>query len=237
MQKTVSIIIPLYNHGRSITACVESIRRQSYPVHEIIVVDDGSTDNGADVVRGLEGVTLIQQTNQGAPAARNRGFEVATGEYILFSDADVFMRPHMIETLAGALDAHPEVGFAYSGFYFGRKKFRGLPFSIHRLYEHNFIHTNSLVRREAFPGFDPQVKRLQDWDLWLTMVEQGQSGICASRQPLFLVGVDGKSRIGSHWFPKFFYKIPWRALGWMPAQIGKYEHAKDALRTKHPNIK
>lgn len=237
MQKTVSIIIPLYNHARSLVACVESIRQQTHAVHEIIVIDDGSTDDGAAVARALEGVTLIQQENAGAPAARNRGFAEATGEYVLFSDADVVMRPHMIETLAGALDAHPEVGFAYSGFYFGRKKFRGLPFSIHRLYQHNYIHTNTLIRREIFPGFDPAIKRLQDWDLWLTLIEQGQIGICASRHPLFCVGIDGTSRIGSYWIPRISYKIPWRRLGWIPTHIEKYEHAKSILHLKHPNIK
>lgn len=237
MAKTVSIIIPLYNHGRQIKACIESIWAQTYPVSEIIVVDDGSTDGGADVVRALPGVVLIQQENKGAPAARNKGFEASHGEYVLFSDADVFLKPNMIETMAGALDNHPEAAFAYSGFRFGGKKFRGLPFSPERLRKHNYIHTNSLVRREAFVGFDPSVRRLQDWDLWLSMVEQGAIGICASVKPLFFVKVDGKSRIGSQWFPKFFYDIPWRRIGWIPGPIKKYEASKEALRQKHPQIK
>lgn len=232
----ISVIIPSYNHARSLPGCIASLTAQTLPPREIIVVDDGSTDNTQQVLSTLPNITVLTQPNSGAPTARNNGFARSTGEFVLFADADLLFAPHALATMAQALTSHPQASYAYGGFIFGRKTFRGLPWSSERLHDINYIHTSSLIRRAHFPGFDPAIKRLQDWDLWLTMEEQGYVGVCASTTPLYTARLDGPSRIGSHWVPKFFYYFPWHVIGWTPPAVRKYLAARAVLQQKHPAL-
>lgn len=84
-----SVIIPTFNNAPTLVRAIESVQAQSYPAHEIIVIDDGSTDETLEVVEKFENcVRFITQTNAGVSAARNRGAQVATGEWLAFLDAD-----------------------------------------------------------------------------------------------------------------------------------------------------
>ncbi|BFT31320.1 hypothetical protein D210916BOD24_24960 [Alteromonas sp. D210916BOD_24] len=87
---SISVVIPLYNKAKHIERAIQSILEQHIKVEEIIVVDDGSTDGSADVVRAMnvENLTLIEQMNQGVSVARNNGVQAAKGEYVAFLDAD-----------------------------------------------------------------------------------------------------------------------------------------------------
>jgi len=87
MTDAVSAIIPAYNAGAYLAQAIASVRRQSVAVQEIIVVDDGSSDNTAQIALA-EGAVLIQQPNSGAAAARNTGLQASSGEFIAFLDAD-----------------------------------------------------------------------------------------------------------------------------------------------------
>jgi len=85
----VSIVVPCYNNERSVGTAIESAVNQTYPSVEVIVIDDGSTDDSLDVIRSFgERVREERQSNQGAPAARNQGLELAKGTYVKFLDAD-----------------------------------------------------------------------------------------------------------------------------------------------------
>ncbi|NEO92714.1 MAG: glycosyltransferase family 2 protein, partial [Moorea sp. SIO3G5] len=85
----ISIIIPCYNNQAFIKQAIESALNQTYPYTEIIVIDDGSTDGSLEIIRSFENsIKWETGSNQGAPAARNRGLELAKGEYIKFLDAD-----------------------------------------------------------------------------------------------------------------------------------------------------
>jgi glycosyltransferase involved in cell wall biosynthesis len=84
----LSVVIPAFNAARYLTAAVDSVRRQPWPDVEIIVVDDGSQDDTAKVAERLDHVVCVRQPNAGAAAARNRGVELATGEWLAFLDAD-----------------------------------------------------------------------------------------------------------------------------------------------------
>ena len=100
----VSVIVPSYNRAALVGHTIENMLRQTLSPHEIIVVDDGSTDESVDVIRGFgDRVTLIQQSNQGPGVARNAGLKVATGEFIQFMDSDDLASLNKLEVQANAL--------------------------------------------------------------------------------------------------------------------------------------
>lgn len=84
----ISVIVPVYNHEKYIGEALRSALAQSYPAHEIIVVDDGSRDDSAKVAAEFEGVRVLKKTNGGIAAARNSGLDVASGDAFAFLDAD-----------------------------------------------------------------------------------------------------------------------------------------------------
>lgn len=230
----VSIIIPAYNHRDALTTCLASLEAQSYQEIEIIVVDDGSTD-GTEARFASRASTrpylfIRRDQNNGAAAARNRGAEAATGDALLFVDADAVLRPDAVLKLMQALKASPEAAFVYSSFRFGLKAFRVGPFDPDALRRGPLIHTTALVRRSAFPGFDESLKKFQDWDLWLTVVERGGAGVWIPEQ-LFRVSVR-KGGISS-WLPSFMHQIPWPILGWTPREVARYRHWKSVVKKKH----
>ncbi len=115
----VTVVIPLYNKERYVVRALESVRRQTLADIEIFVIDDGSTDQGPHFVESCDDsrVRLIRQPNQGPGAARNRGIELATAEYIAFLDADDCWRPEYLEQGVKALDSlGPDVAALSSGY-------------------------------------------------------------------------------------------------------------------------
>ncbi len=204
----ISIIIPFYNQSKKILDCLESIKKQTFKNFEVIVVNDGSKDiKHIDLVRQIKNnisfARCLYQENQGAPSARNKGFSESNGKYIIFCDADIVMKPDMLEKMAFILDKNPEVSYVYSSFKFGWKIFKLWEFDAQKLHEMPYIHTTSMIRREHFPGFDESFERFQDWDLWLTMLENGFMGKWIN-ETLFQVKSGGTI---SSWAPSFFIKL------------------------------
>jgi glycosyltransferase involved in cell wall biosynthesis len=107
----VSVIIPVYNGERHLDDAINSVLSQNYKPIEIIVVDDGSTDNSADIARTYSEVQYIYQTNQGPCTARNTGVAAAQGQFIAFLDADDIWLPNKLSIQVGYLSNHPEIGF------------------------------------------------------------------------------------------------------------------------------
>jgi glycosyltransferase involved in cell wall biosynthesis len=114
----VSIIIPLYNKGPYINRALTSILNQTRQDFEVIVVDDGSTDNGAETVRKMNDprIRLIQQWNQGVSAARNRGVSESSTDLVAFLDADDEWMPSHLETLIQLRAKYPEAGMYATGY-------------------------------------------------------------------------------------------------------------------------
>jgi glycosyltransferase involved in cell wall biosynthesis len=116
----VSVIIPLYNKARHIQRAVNSVLAQTYQDFEVIVVDGGSTDGGADVVRGMTDprTRLIVQKNDGVSRGRNRGVQEAAGELVAFLDADDEWLPCFLETVMGLRARYPEAGIYATAYRF-----------------------------------------------------------------------------------------------------------------------
>lgn len=107
---TISVLIPCYNAGLWVRECLESVVRQSYQDIEIIVVDDASTDNSAEIIASFPDprISLIRQRdNQGAANARNAAFHASTGEFVIFLDADDIIGPEHLECLLNRLRSEP----------------------------------------------------------------------------------------------------------------------------------
>lgn len=115
----VSVVIPLYNKAPHIARALTSVLKQTFQDFEVIVVDDGSTDDGAEIVRRFEDprIRLIQQENRGVSAARNRGIEEARAELIAFLDADDEWLPDFLSTIIRMYNKFPDGG-AYATSYF-----------------------------------------------------------------------------------------------------------------------
>lgn len=226
----ISVIIPIYNQANKLSQCLDSLLGQTFTDYEVIIINDGSQDELLPVVNSYRAkftghnFKFITQENQGSNPARNRGAQEASGEFLLFCDADLIMQPSMLHRMHQALQDNPQASYAYSSFYYGRKLFKLWPWQAKRLRHMPYIHTSSLIRASDFPGFDNAVKRLQDWDLWLTMLEQKHQGVFI-KEPLFTIQVGGMI---SRWLPKAFYRL----LPWLPA-VRQYHRAEIVIKTKH----
>ncbi len=229
----ISVIIPTYQHASTIGPCLDSVLAQTLKPFEIIVVNDGSTDGTEKVLETYrDHVTVISQVNCGSNPSRNTGWKASTGDFLIFCDADVIMQPNMLERLAGVLEEHPEASYAYGGFRFGWKAMPAAYFDSERLRKTNYIHTTALIRREHFPGFDEAIKRFQDWDVWLTMLEAGHVGVQLPGELFQIIDVAGRAGI-SQWVPSIVLKFPWKYVGWMPASVKKYQQAREVIAKKH----
>ena len=230
MSQLISIIIPVFNQAEKIGECLDSILNQTYRKWEVIVVNDGSTDNIDEVVNryqkkfATDSFHYYSKMNEGSNPTRNYGREKASGDFLLFCDADLVLQPEMLEKMVTALQLHPESSFVYCSFYYGAKLFSLFPYSEERLRKMPFIHTTSLIRQADFPGFDNSIRRFQDWDLWLTMLGQGHRGTWIN-EPLFKVKTNGSI---STWLPKITYKV----LPFLPV-VRKYKDSLKVIKIKH----
>jgi glycosyltransferase involved in cell wall biosynthesis len=202
----VSVIIPAYNAGRYIKEAVDSALAQTYKNCEVVVVDDGSTDNTRQVLApyiDAGKIKYIYQENKGLAGARNTGIKNSSGEYITLLDADDIFLPRKIERQVNFLEKHPECDICYCDLYhFYEDKPDQLLKLNYRYYSGkevlphliagNFIAPISVVARrtvfERFGYFDETLKRSEDIEFWLR-IALGGGQIC------FLPEVLGKLRI------------------------------------------
>lgn len=180
----VSVVIPNYNHGEFLPEAVASVSSMKRDHVEIIVVDDGSTDElTRSEIKRIEssGVRMIRQENKGLAAARNAGISASKAEYIFPLDADDRARPAPILRAIEVLDARPEIGVVYGDVeLFGVRSghWTAGPFSAAKLMKKNYISCSALFRRtvwEQVGGYDGTmpVQGLEDWDFWVGAYEHG----------------------------------------------------------------
>ena len=108
-----SVIVPMYNASKSIRLCLESILRQNFDDYEVIIINDGSTDDSESICRkvtnGHDNVFLYTFENGGVGKARRRGIQRARGDFLIFLDADDFISPDLLNTLAGIIEFQGDV--------------------------------------------------------------------------------------------------------------------------------
>lgn len=181
----VSVIVPSYNMAGFLPQAVQSALAQSYTNLEVLIVDDGSTDNTSEVVRLWEGdarVRVHRQVNGGLSNARNQGIAHTRGPFIALLDADDTWVPDKLSRQMELFAGRPEVGVVYSGYQRMDREGRPLPTEptpMHRgwvsgaLLIENFVPAASaVVRRECFErcgGFDETLRTGEDYDMWLRL--------------------------------------------------------------------
>ena len=180
----VSVAIPCFNHGEFLQEAVTSVTNIKRDDVELIVVDDGSTDDRtrAEMDKlSAEGIHVIRQENKGLAAARNAAIAASGGEYILPLDADNRLRPAYIDHGIRILDNEPRVGVVYGDAeYIGTRsgRWRVGPFERRRLIESNYIDACAIIRRSVWienNGYDHTmpIQGAEDWDFWLSTLEHG----------------------------------------------------------------
>jgi len=157
----ITVVIPVRNGG-SPTITLRSLERQTYRDFSLVISPDPE--------------------QRGACWARNRGLERADTPLILFSDDDIVWEPGALQILRQTLLTHPEASYSYGSYLIGTRPVGNLPFDAWMLKRRNYISTMSLIRRDHMVSWDESVVRLQDWDLWLTMLRAGRVGVyCGQR--------------------------------------------------------
>lgn len=190
----VSVIIPCYNGARFLPQAIDSVLAQSHPRVEVIVVDDGSTDETAEVVRGYSGrVRYLYQDNAGLSAARNAGIRAATHDFVSFLDADDCFHPHMIETMCKTLESlSPDYALVGCHADWIDENGDGLVRRLHVVPTCREVRAKDLILMSRFPCtvlvgraaltecglFDPALKSSEDRDMWIRI---------ATRHRLFLL--------------------------------------------------
>ena len=192
----ISVIIPCYNYAKYLVECVESVIEQTCPDFEIIIVNDGSTDNSKEVAEQLisdhpdYAIHLIDQKNAGQPAiSRNNGIKKAKGNYILTLDADDKLAPTFIEKTLRTLQTNPEYAIAYTH----RQDFDGTnevhqaqSFNLEKLRYQNHLSYCALYKKEVWEkvgGYRTNT-RFEDWDFFVAAGAAGFNGVLVP-EPLF----------------------------------------------------
>jgi glycosyltransferase involved in cell wall biosynthesis len=185
-QGKVSIVVTCYNYGKYISDCLNSILKQKYQNYEVVIIDDGSTDNTEKVVSPYlenQKIKYCKQENMGQAGAKNNGIRNSTGEFIAFLDADDMWADNMLEKEM-ALFSDKRIGVVYSRVRFINEKNKEviiksnnkylLPRSgnitSYLLFENIVTFSSSIVRKECLDKcgyFDESFKMGIDWDLWL----------------------------------------------------------------------
>ena len=183
----ISVVIPLYNKAQSIVQTIQSVLSQTFQQFEIVVVDDGSTDNSIAILNTIQDsrFKLYSKSNGGVSSARNRGIEKATFDYIAFLDADDFWEPNYLEEQAKLIFDFPDAamwGTAWGHMIQNHKipqkqkvdnDFRGIVLDYWQRGLYLFWTSAVVVRKSAFDiagYFDERIKYGEDLDMWYRVI-------------------------------------------------------------------
>jgi glycosyltransferase involved in cell wall biosynthesis len=180
MTPRASIVIPTHNRAELLGGAVKSCLKQTFRELEVIIVNDGSSDNTLKVARELaladSRVIVLTQANQGLPAALNKGFSKARGDFWTWTSDDNRYHPTALSAMVGFLEKHPECGLVYTDFRIvderGRVRDEVINRTPEKLPELNVVGGCFLYRRsvaEKAGPYDPSLACVEDWDYWLRL--------------------------------------------------------------------
>ena len=222
----VSVVIPCFDQGSWIEDTVLSVFEQTHSSWEIVLVDDGSTDQETihvlDLISEWPRVTLMRQENRGLPVARNVGMAASNGQYLVPLDADDELAPTFLEVMLHRLRQHPGAAYAHCwGRYFGDMDAYWLtrPFNRYQILLSNSVLGCVLMRADAWRslgGYDETMLRgNEDWDLWLRMLEAGWDQVQV-REVLFRYRIHGRTMSID--------------------TLSRFEEERLGLRDRHPSL-
>lgn len=209
----VSVIIPTYNRASMLGEAIESVLDQTYSDFEIIVVDDGSTDDTQQVVKAFDDTRIryVFQENRGRSNARNHALSLAQGRYIAFLDSDDLFVPTKLERQVAALDSEPRFGMVYSSAVCSDEQGKELSTCVFRASASGMIYRRVafyvpltiilptvMMRREVVTGvggFDETMERFEDTDMWRRVARKYP--ILAMRQPLCTIRTHSGNELAS----------------------------------------
>lgn len=185
----IAVVIPAYNYAQYLPACIESVLAQTFEPAEIVVVDDASTDDTPEVVRGYEGrVRYVRHDrNSGLSASRNTGVRHTSADLITFLDADDMMTPETLVAKSRRTVEHPTAKLVFSNVEVvdsagqpvgiarprdGARLLRQPELMAMLLQRNPFFASTAVVARECFEvagGFDETLRHAEDWDMWLRL--------------------------------------------------------------------
>jgi len=199
----VSVIIPTYNRGWTLKEAVDSVLAQDFTDFELIVVDDGSTDNTQEILSSYkEDIIILQQENKGVSAARNRGIASASGQYVSFLDSDDLWLPQKLSTQIDFFNANPDALICQTEekwirdgtFVNPKKRHKKLSGDIFEqsLYLCLVSPSAVMIKRSLFENtgmFDKSLPACEDYDMWLRV---------SSRYPVYLINTPLIIKRGGH---------------------------------------
>lgn len=207
---TISVIIPSYNQAEYLEDAIESAYNQTYAAHQIIVIDDGSTDNSLEIAQRYQfqkypmiesPVRVVSQVNKGLASARNTGIMWATGDYCMFLDADDIMEENCLERINQAILRTNCDVVAPSFRTFGKAEqevILATAFTMDDLKQSNRLGYFSAIKRQTLlelGGYNPRMKwGYEDYDLWFDLFKRGKT-LWVIQEPLIRYRLKDKSMI------------------------------------------
>lgn len=188
---SVSVVIPTYRHRRFVMQTLDAVFAQTYGDYEVIVINDGSPDDTAELLRPLiesGRIRYVEQSNQGQGAARNRGIEMARGRYIALLDDDDLWPADKLAWQVAAMEADPGLTLVYGSWHPMNEAGEKLPHNVedfpsgevlHKFLEGCWILSpgQTLIRRNVLQqvrGFDETIRNSDDWDLYIRLAQAGR---------------------------------------------------------------
>lgn len=189
-----SLIVPVYDVPQDVfKRCLLSIADQDYSNLEVVIVVNGGDkqafNDASEFAKDKENWKILFTEEKGACQARNRGFKESTGEIVSFTNSDYILKIGTIRMWVDALLAHPECGFAYGAYEYrtaNREAYWSKEFNEFELTQANYIDCGFPIWRKHVVEWDPEVKSLQDWDFWLSVVKKGVKGFYLGREISFI---------------------------------------------------
>lgn len=216
----VSVIIPAYNEESDIADCLKSLKEQSYKNFEIIVVDDGSTDNTLEIIKKFKNITVLKQNHKGPGLARNLGARNAEGEILVFIDADMtFDKDYLKNLIAPILKDKEIIGTTHDyEIAMNTRNWISDLWGKIRVSKENAkdVKIFRAIRKGKFlemGGFDPKYGYADDQTFWFKYKikpEVAKDTICYHKNPETLKGTYKQARwIGASWKERYlFFRIP-----------------------------